>query len=225
LKTNLSKLWRGLSPLNLHWLNRDGDVARHARSLWHQTILNFRDLRASQIVESVVISHFTYENEINLNQFGLNMAFAMAYYTTVLALDDPDMVKIKVYEKHVRILNRWTENSCKLISVPKKITTIFMRLFLAIVTTWPICALRTYLTISTQIKSLRSGIGMPHRSRLNLLTNVVRKLLEYGWIDSVALNINYLANSVLNEKWQNKTVEKLKEYLGYPELLVLFNME
>jgi hypothetical protein len=41
----------------------------------------------------------------------------------------------------------------------------------------------------------------------------------------VALNIDYLANSVPNEKWQNKTVEKLQEYLGYPELFVLFNTE
>jgi hypothetical protein len=41
----------------------------------------------------------------------------------------------------------------------------------------------------------------------------------------VALNIDYLANSLPNAKWQNKTVETLQEYLGYPELFVLYNTE
>ena len=59
-----------------------------------QTFVNQED---PQIAESVVMSHFTYEDEINLNQFGFKMAFAMADYKTMLALDDPDMVKIEVY--------------------------------------------------------------------------------------------------------------------------------
>jgi hypothetical protein len=43
------------------------------------------------------MNHYTYEDEINLNQLGFKMAFAMADYKTMLALDDPDMVKIEVY--------------------------------------------------------------------------------------------------------------------------------
>jgi hypothetical protein len=59
-----------------------------------QTFVNQED---PQIAESVVTSHFTYEDDINLNQLGFKIAFAMADYKTMLALDDPDMVKIEVY--------------------------------------------------------------------------------------------------------------------------------
>ena len=43
------------------------------------------------------MNHYTYEDEINLNQLGFKMAFAMADYKTMLELNDPDMVKIEVY--------------------------------------------------------------------------------------------------------------------------------